>query len=91
MKTEMTLELFNIAMKYQEKFKKLREFGVGEYEAEKILHEDWKIEKLENHFGFYRTRKSVQFMLKLQKKFYLNKDNKLMSDKEMRKSKFFII
>ena len=88
---EMTRELYDISLKYQKKFKQLLELNVKEYDALKIIYQDWKTEELSESLGFSRTIRSVQFMLKIQPWFYTDKKTgKLISDEMMRFKPFVI-
>ena len=87
----MTRELYDISMKYQRRFNQLLELNVKEFDAFKIILEDWKKEKLKEPLGYFRTSTSVNFMLKIQPWYYKNKKTgRLLSDSDIR-SKHFLI
>ncbi len=89
-RTHMTKELYEIAMKYQTKFRYLKSINVKNFDATKILHDDWKKEKLDGAFGFRRTLSSVEFMLNMKTWYYQDKAGNLLSDK-MIETKHFVV
>ncbi|MDA3856192.1 MAG: hypothetical protein PF569_08095 [Candidatus Woesearchaeota archaeon] len=89
--TETTLELYNIAMKYQEKYKEYKKLNIEHFDIIEILYKEWKVEPLKESLGFSRTRQSVMFMLEMKEWFYIDKKTgKLLDDKNIRYKPFKI-
>lgn len=89
-KTEMTKELYDIAMRYQTRYHELLNKGHDEFSAKKIIFNAWRREEIKG-FGYRRTLRSVEFMLSIKDWFYIDQRTGKILDDDLIREKAFVI
>jgi len=88
---EMTRELLEIGVKYQEIYKDLIKGGMHPLLAKENIYKLWKEEPLKENLRFNRTFTSVEFLLWIKEWMFKDqKTGKLMEDKKIRSRVFKI-